>query len=120
MGRYFGKVGYAIRQEKPVEGQPGRHSGIWEDVITEKEYYGDINKYGSKYVNGIGLNDDIRITNQLSVIADAFMYENHSHIKYVIVMGVRWKVTDVTVNRPRITLTLGGEYNGPTPIGITG
>lgn len=30
-------------------------------------------------------------------------------------MGARWKVTEVQIDYPRLTLTLGGLYNGGTP-----
>ena len=114
MGRFFGPVGYTLTMERPSYDINIRHTGIFEeDRIIEREYYGDTSKYGSKWNRGSGVNDDMQITTQISVLADAFMYENYSHIKYVILEGVRWKVTDITIARPRIILTLGGEYNGP-------
>lgn len=104
MARFYGKVGY-VKQE---ETSPG----IWEEISEEKNYYGDITKAyrrldGSKY-----LNDNISVSNNISIVADAYAYNNIFAIRYVIWMGSKWKVTNVEVQRPRLILTLGGIYNG--------
>ena len=104
MAKFFGAVGYAISTEiRP---------GVWTDSITERNYYGDVLRLSNRWQSSEYLNDDLRITNRISILADAFMYQNFSRIKYVVWMGVKWKVTDAEVQRPRITLNLGGEYNG--------
>jgi hypothetical protein len=36
-------------------------------------------------------------------------------MRYVEWAGVRWDVTDVEVQRPRLILRLGGVYHGPLP-----
>lgn len=104
MAKFFGPVGYA----ESVETAPG----VWTDSITERKYYGDVIKLSSRWQTSDKLNDDLRITNRISILADAFAYQNFSRIKYVVWMGVKWKVVDMDVERPRITLYLGGEYNG--------
>lgn len=103
MGRFYGKVGYAITVEK-------EHS-IWEETIVERPYYGDILSSYSKWIDSGKINDDLRISEKISIVADPFACKNFSHIKYVIVMGVKWKVVQAEPARPRIILTLGGEYN---------
>lgn len=108
MGKYFGKIGYAIT----IETTPG----IWEEKVTEKEYYGDLVKNTArKYETSNGLNDNITISNNISIVADAFAYENFTHIRYAEFMGARWIVSNVEVQHPRLLLTLGGVYNGEPP-----
>ena len=103
MARFCGNVGYIVREETAP--------GIWEDVVTERKYYGDIVKNKSNWKVLESLNDDINITSDISILADAYAYRNFSNIRYVEFMGAKWKVTSVTPDRPRITLTLGGLYN---------
>lgn len=104
--KYYGTVGYAVTAEK--QDQPG----VWEDTITERFYYGEVIKLYSKWQNSGNLNDNLTIGNAISILADAFAIQNFSLIKYVTLEGVKWKVTNVEVQRPRLILTLGGEYNG--------
>ena len=104
MARFCGTVGYAITEET--------RPGIWEEHIVERTYRGDVVKNNSSRMSGEGLNDDIQISSDISILADAFAYQNFAYIKYVDFLGAKWKVTSVTPERPRITLTLGGIYNG--------
>lgn len=115
MGRYFGKVGYAISVERMTDDDPPRHTGIYEDQIVERQYYGEVIKFTSKWNRAEYLNDDLKINTSISILADEFAYQNCSRIKYVELMGVKWKVDSITPERPRLTLTLGGEYNGEEP-----
>lgn len=102
--KYHGKVGYAVSQEiRP---------GVWSDEFTERSYFGDVTPVSMRWEGSGGVNDNITVRNTISVIADAFAYENFSLIKYVEWMGVKWKVSQVEVQRPRLILTLGGEWNG--------
>lgn len=112
MGRYFGKIGYAITVERVTDDNPPKRTGIWEDKIIERDYYGDSYTVSSKWRSSGNLNDNLEITNNISILADAFAYQNFSRIKYVEYMGEKWKVAMASVARPRIILTLGGVYNG--------
>ena len=101
MARYCGIVGYV----ESVETTPG----VWTDEVTERLYTGNSTRNISRWTQSSNTtNDDLSVNVQLSVIA----YQNFNHIKYAIYMGVKWKVTNVEVERPRLILTLGGEYNG--------
>lgn len=102
--RYCGTVGYI----QTVETTPG----VWEEVLTEHTYFGDTITNRSRWENSSNLNDNINISNQLSIVADAYAYENFQHIKYAEFMGAKWKVVTAEVQRPRLLLTLGGVYNG--------
>ena len=103
MGKFYGTVGYLTT----VETRPG----IWTEDIVERNYYGDISKKMSKWQVGEGLNDDKTYSAEISIVADAFAYENFSNIKYIEVMGAKWKVNSIEIQRPRLILTMGGLYN---------
>ena len=103
MGKFYGTVGYLTT----VETRPG----IWTEDIVERNYYGDISKKMSKWQVGEGLNDDKTYSAEISIVADAFAYENFSNIKYIEFMGAKWKVNSIEIQRPRLILTMGGVYN---------
>ncbi len=103
MGKFYGTVGYLTT----VETRPG----IWTEDIVERNYYGDISKKMSKWQVGEGLNDDKTYSAEISIVADAFAYENFSNIKYIEFMGAKWKVNSIEIQRPRLILTMGGLYN---------
>lgn len=104
MARFCGIVGYLTTEET--------RPGIWEDIITERKYYGDIVSNRSRWESTESVNDNINITSDISILADAYAYQHFSEIKYVEFMGAKWRVSSATPDRPRITLTLGGLYNG--------
>ena len=113
MAKFFGVVGFA---EKPKEGIGEEEGIVKPTVIIERRYFGDvIQKSYQRYEQGSDINDDLNIRNMISIMADAYAQNHFSNIKYVEWMGARWKVTDIEVQRPRLILTVGGVYNGPTP-----
>lgn len=86
--------------------------GVWiDDDIIERDYSYQLLSNNKRFENGIGLNDDITISNRISIIADAFANQNYFNIKYVEYNGAKWKVSSVEINAPRLILTLGGIYN---------
>lgn len=106
MAKFCGVVGYSRTIETS--------SGVYEEAITEKTYYGDVIRNSRQWSNGEQLNDNLNINNSISIVADDYAYENFGAIRYLVWMGQRWKVSNVEVQRPRLTLTIGGVYNGPT------
>lgn len=104
MAKFYGPVGYAVDEE----GGP--------DVIVEKPvekfYKGDLVKNYCKTENSNELNDNITISNQISIVADAYAYSHMFAMRYVKWMGVAWEVTSVEAQPPRLILSLGGVYNG--------
>lgn len=109
MARFFGEVGYGESTESPSG------SGVWIDSITEVQYYGDVIRNTRKLDSGESLNDDISVGNSISIVADDFAVAHFLKIKYVRWAGVLWTVTSVEVKSPRLILSLGSVYNGPTP-----
>lgn len=105
MAKFYGKIGYILTEET--------EPGIWEETEVEKSYYGDLVRNSSSYKDGMETtNGDINISNSISIVADPFACENFQHMRYVIFMGTKWKISNVEVQYPRLILTLGGLYNG--------
>lgn len=104
MAKWFGKVGYIINEET--------EPGVWEHVVTEQQYFGDLLSNMTKWVTSNKVNDDLNVANRISIVADPFAYQNFSSIKYIEYMGELWEVSSVEVKHPRIILTVGGVYNG--------
>lgn len=109
MARFFGEVGYGDSVETPTD------SGVYQDVITEIAYYGDVIRNTRKLESGEGLNDDITVGNSISIVADDYAIEHFFKIKYVRWAGTLWTVNNVEVRSPRLIMSLGSVYNGQTP-----
>lgn len=104
MAKFFGAIGYAVTSEtKP---------GVYEEQIIEREYFGDVNRNIRKLENSEHLNDNINVSNEISIVSDPFANENFYSMRYAEFMGTKWKITNVEVKYPRLILTLGGVYNG--------
>lgn len=104
MAKFCGKIGYI----ETVEVKPG----IWDEKIVERLYYGDLTRNTSRFQSSGGVNDDINVSNNISIIADPYANENFHHMRYATFMGTKWKITNVEVQFPRLILTVGGVYNG--------
>ena len=104
MAKFYGKIGYAER----VETVPG----YWEDKIVERSYYGDLIRNTRMLQNSGEVNDNINISNQLSIVADPYANKHFYSMRYVELGGAKWKITNVDVQFPRLVLTIGGVYNG--------
>lgn len=114
MAKFYGKIGYG----ETVETRPG----VWQDVIVEKDAYGDVLRNSRSLREGEKVNDDLSVGNSISIVADAYANEHFFAIRFVEWQGALWKVSNVDVERPRLVLRLGGVYNGrradppsPTP-----
>lgn len=108
MARFYGKVGYGTQVEDPVG------SGVHVTQITEVSYYGDVQRNIARQEDGEGLNSNIKVNNMISIVADEYANQHFFNIKYVEWAGVLWAVTSVEVRSPRLILSLGEVYNGPT------
>jgi len=102
--RFAGKVGYVIAEETSPD--------VFVEQITEKLYYGDVLKNTRQWENGESINSNINVTNSISIVADDFAYQHIGEIRYVWYLKQKWSVKTITIDRPRITLTLGGLYHG--------
>lgn len=107
MAKFSGEVGYGLTVEKA--------RGVWEDEVTERRYFGDVVRNLRRMQAGDQVNDEISVSNSISIVADEFANGNFMAIRYVKWAGTLWTVTTVEVQSPRLLLQLGGVYNGPTP-----
>ena len=105
--RFHGKVGYGTT----VETSPG----VYEDTVIERDAYGTVIRASRAMTEGDQVNQSLSVGNSISIVADAYASEHILEMRYVTWQGVRWTVTDVTVERPRLILALGEVYNGPIP-----
>ena len=104
MAKWYGEIGFA----ETVETKPG----VWVEQITKGNYYGDVTRDSRRLQTADKLNDNINISNQISIISDPYANENFHSMRYAFYMGTRWKITDIEVQYPRLNLTLGGVWNG--------
>ena len=104
MAKFYGVIGYA----ETVETSPG----LWEEQITERTYSGDLVRNIRNLQSSGSVNDDINISNEISIIADPYAEQNFHSMRYVEFMGTKWKITNVEVLYPRLKLSVGGVYNG--------
>lgn len=108
MAKFFGVVGFVTEE---VEVRPG----VWEQGMVEYPYYGDVTRNSRTLQPGEKINDDLSVQNQISIVADAYAREHFFAMRYVKWAGALWRVTEVTVEHPRLLLRLGGIWNGKTP-----
>lgn len=104
MARFYGKVGFVFDS---IEDVPG----VWKPNMAERNYYGDVMKRRTSWEKGESINDNIKINNQISILADEYAERNAYAMKWVEWKGVKWKVSSIEFERPRMILTIGDIYN---------
>ena len=103
MTRWCGVIGYA----ETLEIEPG----TWSEEFTERKYYGDLLRNSRRLQGTQQINDDITISNQISILADPYAVQHFHAIRYAELFGTKWKVSSIEVQYPRLILELGGIYN---------
>lgn len=103
MTKFCGEIGFAITEKTS--------DGIYEETITSKVYYGDLEREGRRWEKSESINDDLIINNYVSIVADSFAMENVGNMRWVSVGGSKWTIRSVEIAYPRIKLTLGGVWN---------
>lgn len=104
MAKYYGKIGFA----ESVESSPGVHV----EKIVERNYYGELVRNSRRLQSANQLNDNINISNEISIVADPYADKNFHMMRYIEFMGTKWKISNVEVQPPRLILTAGGVWNG--------
>ena len=103
MTKWYGKIGFADTAETSP--------GVWSEGIVKRPYYGDVLNNTRRLSSSDKINDDVIISNRISIVADPYSLESIYKMRFATFMGSKWKITDVEVEYPRIILTLGSEYN---------
>ena len=109
MAKFYGNIGFEIQTET--------RPGVWEYFI-EKTYRGDLLKIMNRNQESGQVNENIVLSNTVSIVADPFAANNFAAIRYIEYLGTKWAVTSVEVNYPRLTLYIGGVYNAG-PVGTS-
>lgn len=104
MAKYYGKIGFA----ESVESAPGVHV----EKIVERNYYGELVRNSRRLQSANQLNDNINISNEISIVADPYADKNFHMMRYIEFLGTKWKISNVEVQPPRLILTVGGVWNG--------
>lgn len=104
MAKYYGKIGFA----ESVESAPGVHV----EKIVERNYYSELVRNSRRLQSANQLNDNINISNEISIVADPYADKNFHMMRYIEFMGTKWKISNVEVQPPRLILTAGGVWNG--------
>lgn len=103
MAKFYGEIGYA----ETVETRPG----VWKEKIIPHKHSGDLLKENRLLQPSGQANDDINVSNYISIVADPYAREHYFAMRYVVLHGAKWKITKVDVAYPRLNLTIGGLYN---------
>jgi len=103
MAKFYGLIGFG----EAVETAPG----VWEDSITERPYFGDVLRNSRRLQTTDRVNDNLNISNEISIVADPYAMKNFHSMRYVTYMNTKWKVSNVTVQYPRLVLTIGDLFH---------
>ena len=103
MSKFYGPIGFA----DTIETAPD----VYRLEVVEKFYSGDILKEVKRWSSSDKVNDDLTISNRISIVMDPYAYDHFYSIRYAGINGIKWKVTSVEVSYPRLILDIGGVYN---------
>lgn len=103
MARWCGLIGFADTNETT----PGVH----EEQYEERRYFGDLIRATRRLESSGYVNDDVNVSNEISIIADPFAVDHFHKMRYVELNGTKWKITNVEIQYPRLKLTVGGVFN---------
>ena len=104
MAKYFGKIAFA----RTFETSPG----VWTEEMEIREYYGDVIRNARRLVTpSDSLNDNVEISNEFSIVGDAIAYNDFHSMRWIEWMGTKWKINSVSVEHPRLILSVGGVYH---------
>lgn len=104
MARFSGKIGYVTHEETSP--------GVWTESIVERQYYGDLTRHYRSWSADEGVNGNIVFSQDISIVADPYLYDNAHNMRYVIFRGVKWRITKFEIDHPRVRISTGEEYHG--------
>ena len=108
MAKFHGNIGFTEQYEKTP--------GNWSTRIVEKEYFGEVISLSYNSRSGSETtNDELTVNKRISVVANDYAFKNFQFMQFVVYMGVKWKITNVEPQYPRLILSMGGVYNAKSP-----
>ena len=105
MAKWYGKIGFTVTEE--IE------PGMWvNNELVTREYFGDVISNQWIRQNSGEVNDNIKISNQISIVADPYAVNHVSSMTWIEFSNEKWKVSKVDVQYPRLIISLGEVWNG--------
>lgn len=104
MAKFSGLVGYVTQSETSP--------GVWSSVENSITMRGDIIRQSSNSQNDDKVNSDISLNHRVSLVGDAYSFGNYYNIRWIEIDGLKWEISSVEIQRPRIIVALGGIWNG--------
>lgn len=105
--KWYGNIAYGVTEETAP--------GVWTERYEIREYFGDLTRNFRRLdESSISTNDNVSVSNEISIVADPYAYNNFHTIRWVEFMGSKWTVSTVNVQPPRLILSIGGVYNAET------
>lgn len=102
MVKFSGLVGYGAQVET--------YPGVWETEDKEILMRGDLIRQNAN-INNEPVNADINLKNRISLIGNAYAFDNWFNMKWIELDGQKWKIQSVEVQRPRLIVEVGGVWN---------
>lgn len=106
--KWHGVIGFASQSED------AESPSIYRTTIVEREYVGETFNRTISYHTGESTSVDLTYGQSLSILADPYLLDFYSTIVYAIIDGVKWNISKVSVEYPRIKLDIGGVYKDDT------
>ena len=103
MAKFAGLVGYVTQAETTP--------GVWSPIEQTRMMKGDFYMESSRHQGGDKVNKDIALNHRVSLVGDAYTFENYYAIRWIEIEGVKWEVTSIEVKRPRLIVNIGGLYH---------
>lgn len=104
MAKFYGRIGFTLSIETDKD--------VYDQTETSKYYKGELVRNQRRWESSSDINENLNVSNEISIVADDFLQENLGAVKWAECMGSKWKVNSISINYPRVVLTLGGVYNG--------
>ena len=87
---------------------------MWTPTMRWRQYYGDVQRFARRVEGGQNINDNMSISNTISILADPYALQNLGYMKCIEWMGTLWEISSIDISYPRMVLSIGGVYNGDT------
>lgn len=105
--KFCGKVGFYLGCEETSQ-------SVYTPNIVEKDYVGEKLRCSRRFRQTENQNDDLVVSERISIACDIFAKEHWSSIRYIEEDGVKLKVESIDISYPRLILEVGGVWNGTT------